>query len=205
MSGKRSATSPRENISKKPPSQLQLETPLKEIIPKKSSTSTQPQHETELKRLVKIEFETLNGKPFYSQVTNDELLHVWVSVFKRSLNDLFGVTSMKTLTRHVRATYRLKAPMNLSELDGPNFSYENFLDDGAKEKTTGQILGFGAAKPAELGDVTIITVKTNSGVEASGVLNWLKLYGTLAPHSGFRTSKTSGLKTAIFETEIALR
>jgi hypothetical protein len=35
-----------------------------------------PQHKTELDRLVKIELEIINGKLFYSQATDDELLNI---------------------------------------------------------------------------------------------------------------------------------
>ncbi len=69
---------------------------------------------------------------------------------------------------------------------------------------SGKILGYGIAKPAEFGEPTTITVKTNFGVEAAGILNWLKLYGTVAPHHQFRPSK-AGVRSDIFETEIALR
>ena len=183
--GKREATSPRENMAKKGNGQ---------------------NHETDLEFLVKIELETINNKPFLGQVSDDELIYIWVQVFKQRKDDLYGVISTKSLTRNVRATYKLKAPKKLQDIcDGPDFGYEKFLDDGSSEVITGRIIGYDSVKPAELGELTKVTVKTNFGVESTGVLNWLKLYGTVASQHEFRTNESTGLKTDIFETEIVLR
>jgi hypothetical protein len=72
--GKRETTSPRENMAKNSRSNIVL-------------------HETEPEKLFKIELCTINGKPFLGQISDDELLYIWVLVFKRKLEDLFGVTS----------------------------------------------------------------------------------------------------------------
>jgi hypothetical protein len=162
--------------------------------------------ESDLETLVKVEFETLNEKPYYGQITNDELLYLWVSVFNRKKEELFGITSSKSLTRKVRAIYKLKAPIKLKEVfDGPNFRYEKYLDDGSVEVTTGRILGFGAQKPAEIGDIVRVTLTTNFSIEPAGIHNWLKLYGTLKDHHQFQTDESSGLKTDIYEADIILR
>jgi len=42
-------------------------------------------------------------------------------------------------------------------------------------------------------------------VEASGVINWLKLYGTVQPQFGFTINPNTGLKTDVLETEIVLK
>jgi hypothetical protein len=185
---KRVATSPRENMAKKNsvPSEL---------------------CETDPDTLVKIEFDQINGKPFYGQVTDDELMYVWVQVFKRKREDLAGITSTKTLTRNVRATFKLKAAIKLTDLsETPFFSYEKFQEDGQSERVTGKILGHGRAKPAEIGEITKVTVKTNLGVEAAGVLNWLRLYGTVTSRSGgFVVNSTTGVPTDVFEAEILLK
>ena len=67
------------------------------------------------------------------------------------------------------------------------------------------IIGYNIVKPVELGELTKITVQTNFGVEATGVLNWLKLYGSTTSQFEFRTNPDTGLKTDIFETEIVLK
>jgi hypothetical protein len=135
--GKRSATSPKENMAQKP---------------KNSSLSP---HETNSDLLVKVEFVTLNGKPFLGQVTEDKLLYVWVKVFNCDLEEVYGITSTKTLTRNVRATYKLKTAIKIDEaFAAGNFRYEKFLDDGSSEEITGRIIGFGLDKPAEIGEIT---------------------------------------------------
>jgi hypothetical protein len=84
------------------------------------------------------------------------------------------------------------------------FAYEKILDDGSKDVITGKIIGYGAAKPAELGDLVKVFVKTNFKVEPSGVLNWLRLYG-ITSHYEFQTSSITGLKSDIFEVELILK
>jgi hypothetical protein len=196
--GKRMASSPRENTSKKP---VEASTAIPPPPPKVQSTL----HETHPDKLVKIELLTINDKPYLGQISEDELIYIWVKVFNKKLEDLFGVTSTRTLNRNVRATYKLKEPIKIQEaLDGPDFTYEKFMDDGSSERITGKILGYDN-KAVELGELTKITVKTNHGVEASGVLNWLKLYGSLTSSKhDFRLS-TAGLRSDVFEAEIILK
>jgi hypothetical protein len=89
---------------------------------------------------------------------------------------LFGFTSTRTLTRNVRATFKLKKPTKLSEItQDPNFSYQKFLDDGSVEEIRGRFLGFGAIQAAELCEVVKVQVKTGFGIESSGILKWMKL------------------------------
>lgn len=175
-------------------------------MPKKPTIAAQPL-EADLDTLVKIEFETINGKPYYGQVTEDELLYVWVKVFGRNKDELFGFTSTKTLSRNVRAIYKLKEPIKLSDVtNSPGFFYEKYLDDGSVEEITGRFIGYGAQKPAEIGDTVKVTAKTNFGVEAAGVLAWLKLYGTPTSNFGFLDQPNNpGFKTDIFEAELILK
>jgi hypothetical protein len=184
--GKRVAVSPKENMAKE--------------------GSGQNSFETDVETLVKIEFETINGKPFFGQVSDDELLYLWVTVLNRQKDELFGVTSTKSLTRNVRATFKLKVPVKLTEIfESGTFSYEKYPDEGQCEIITGKILGYDAKKPAELGELTTVTVKTNFGIEANGILNWLKLYGSVTSKHDFITNPRTGLKTDVFEAEILLR
>ncbi len=166
--------------------------------------------ETDPDCLLKIELLTINDKPYFGTATDDELIYIWVNVLGRKFEELFGVTSTRTLTRHVRATYKLKTPIRqevFESLDGPDFRYEKFLDDGQSEVISGRILAFGASKPAELGELIKVSVKTNFGVEPTGVLNWLKLYGTVSSseHNFVSTNKTTGLRSDLFVAEIVLK
>jgi hypothetical protein len=162
-------------------------------------------HETDPATIVKIELQTINGKPFLGQISDDELLYIWTQVFKRKKTELYGITSTKTLTRHVRATFKLKHPIKLTEEFGrEEFAYEKILDDGNKEEVTGKILGYAAKKPAELGDLVRVTVKANLLVESSGILNWLKLYGVVTT-GDFQTNPSTGLKTDVYEAELVLK
>jgi hypothetical protein len=182
--GKRQATSPRENMAK----------------------NTKADYEVDTETLVKIELETLNGKPYLGQISDDELIYIWVKVFNQSHDNLFGVTSTKTLTRNVRATFKSNSPVKLTDLSKTaEFVYEKFPDDGQSEVISGKILGFGALKPAQLGELVKVTVKTNFGVAAPGVLDWLKNYGTLSASHQFVVNPSTGKHTDVLQTEIVLR
>jgi len=160
-------------------------------------------HETSKDKIIKVEFDTINGKPYFGQISEEELLFVWISVFKKPRELLFGIKSTKSLTRNVRATFKLTASVKLQE-EFPNehFSYENFLDDGQVEKVTGRILGY--KKKAEIGQITKITITTNFGVEPPGILNWLQRYGTVSAKYNFVQNPETGVFTDVFETEICL-
>jgi hypothetical protein len=171
-----------------------------------SATQAPLSYETSLDKLVKIELLTINGKDFFGQVSDDELLYIWVAVFGRKKEELFGVTSTRTLTRHVRGTFKLNSAIKLQDVYGSsNFAYEKFLDDGSNEEITGRILGYDAVKPAEIGDLVRVTVKTNLGVESTGVVTWLRLYGSLTSKQNFIPHPTTGLNTDTFEAEIILK
>jgi len=191
MSKKRPAISPKINM------------------PKKSVTVTQSSQrskfETSLDLVVKIELISINDKPYYGQISDDELMYIWVQVFKRSKDELFGAIGTKSLNRLVRATYKLRNPTKLRDITKTEeFSYEKFLDEGRIEVVRGRFLGFNSQKPVEIGQKAIITVKTNFGVEADGVTNWLQLYGTVYSQS-FVKNETTGLMTDIIEAEMVLK
>jgi hypothetical protein len=183
--GKRSANSPKENMSKKGAGQ---------------------NYESDPDTLIKIELIEINGKPFFGQVSEDELLYIWVKVFNRPLEELFGVTSTKSLTRNIRAIYKLNAPAKVHDIiSSETFAYEKFLDDGSVERISGRILGYANQKRTELGELTKVSVKTNFGVDGPGVLAWLKLYGTPTSHSEFVKNERTGIRSDIFEAEIILK
>jgi hypothetical protein len=172
-------------------------------MPKKATVVN---HEVDPDTIVSLEFDTINERPFFGQVSDDELMYIWLKVFNRRKEELFGTTSTKTLTRKVRATFKLNDPIKLHEVfEGPEFAYEKCLDDGSTERITGKILGYGIAKPAQIGELTNVTVKTNFRVDSSGVINWLKLYGVVQPKHEFLENPNTGLKSDILNVEVLLK
>jgi hypothetical protein len=187
--GKRHATSPVENMAKK-----------------EKAKALGPIFEADQETIVRIELETINGKPFLGQTTDDEILYIWVRVFNRQKDELYGISSTKTLTRNVRATFKLKKPIKLTDLYASgSFSYEKFVDENNKDVITGRIVGYGAMKPAEIGDLVKVTVRLG-WVEPAGVLQWMKQFGIIASKtSDYQTNPATGLKTDVFETELVLK
>lgn len=183
MSLKRPPTSPMENQSKK---------------------DKYHPHETPSEKIVKVEFLSINGKPYFGQISDEELLFIWIEVFNKSRELLFGVKSTKSLNRNIRAIYKLTAPIKIEdEFPSEHFCYENLLGDGKIEKVSARILNY--KKVAEIGQLTKITVRTNFSVEPPGIINWLQKYGTVSSKYNFATNKSTGLYTDEFETEIVLQ
>jgi len=182
MSNKRSATSPAGNMSKKD----------KDII---------NPHETAKEKVVKIELVSINGKPFFGQISEEEILYIWLTVFEKPRELLFGGISSKSLTRNVRVTFKLTAPIDLfKEFPSEHFSYEKFLGEAA-EKVEGRILGY--VKIATLGQPTLIEISTNFGVEPPGILNWLQRYGVTSSKYSFKKND-AGFYTDVFVIEVTL-
>lgn len=161
--------------------------------------------ETPLDKLVKIEMLTINGRPYFGQISDDELIYIWVKVFNRSKDELFGVKGTKSLNRLVRATYKLNVPLKLKDIcPSEGFTYEKFLEDNKVEVVTARILGYNSTKPVELGQKATILVKTNYGVEIEGVVNWIKLFGNVFSQTYVKNEDT-GLMSDVVEIEVVLR
>jgi len=190
---KRQATSPLVKTSKK------SEMATVAVIP------TRSKHETDPDKVVNIELVSINGNPFFGQISDQELLYIWTEVFLRKKEELFGVASTKSLTRLVRGKFKLNVPTKFSDIiKAEHFSYEKTLKDGKVEKIEGAVLGFNKVKPIELGKRAHIHVKTNFGVELEGVANWLRIYGSVYQIDHIVNDNT-GLCTDTVEAEVVLR
>lgn len=155
--------------------------------------------------LVTVEVNTINDKPFFGEVTEDEILYIWIQVFGKLKDELFGFNTSRSLDRHQRIGFKLKKPTLPEEVfKDPIFSFDRYLDDGICETISGRILGHGVPKPAEIGQLVRVTAKTNFKVDIPHVCAWLKFYGKVSAHAQF-VANTVGLMTDIVETEILLQ
>jgi len=155
--------------------------------------------------VVKIELLTINNRPYFGEVSDDEQLYIWMSVLGRKKEEISGAFATKSLSRLVRITYRLVTPIKLREIYcTETFKYDKILDDDAFETITGRLLGYNCVKHVELGQRALITVKTNFGVEPEGVTNWLKLYGNVISQRYLKNKETD-LDTDVIEAEVVLK
>lgn len=155
--------------------------------------------------LVTVEINSINGKPFYGEVSEDEVLYIWIQVFKKQKDDLFGFTTSRSLDRHQRIGFKLNKPTSPDEVfPEAIFSFERYLDDGLCEVISGRILSHGIPKPAEIGQLTKVTAKTNFKVDIPHVLAWLRKFGNVSYTARFIPNSV-GLNTDVIETEITLQ
>jgi len=126
---------------------------------------TRSKHETDPEKVVNIELVSINGNPFFGQISDQELLYICTEVFLKKKDEFFGVSSTKSHTRLVRGKFKLNNPIKLSDVvKAEHFSYEKKLQDGKVEKIEGIVLGYNKVKPIELGKKAHTHVKTNFGV-----------------------------------------
>ena len=154
--------------------------------------------------LVTVEINSINDKPFYGDITEDEALYLWIKVFGKQKSDLFGFITSKSLERHQRICFKLRKPTIPDDIyPEAIFKFKRYLDDGIAEVISGRILGHGVPKPVELGQKTKVTAKTNFKVDAPHVVAWLKKFGDVSMQTQF-LANTVGVFTDLIETEIIL-
>jgi hypothetical protein len=147
---------------------------------------------------------------FYGSLTEAEILFVWEKVLGRSKDEIFGMTYNRSLTRNFRVTFKLNANLPPSSVyPEPSFVYFRPKPGSTDEEEVDALLckfvNYDAVKPAELGQLTRITVKTNGfSVPAPQILQWLGKYGSVSANHEYEKNSV-GLRTDVLETEIVLR
>ena len=201
MSGtaKRQATSPADKIPNNKKS-------MQGITKKASGSGSDPSKGS----LVKFEVVSINDKPFYGSFTEAEILYVWEKILGRSKDEMFAMSYNRSLTRNFRVTYKLTTQIETSAFyPEPTFEYHRSKPEATSEDDFDifqcRFVGYSNVKPAELGQLTRITVKTNDfAVEPHQITPWLAKFGSVSSNFDYERNSL-GIRTDIFETEILLK
>ncbi len=217
MSTKRPASSPADKIpeNKKHPSETQemlgMLSQKAQAQKQAQAASTSASKPNVLKTdgsLFKFEVLTINEKPFYGSLAEIEILHIWEKVLGRSKDDIFAMSYSRSLARNFRVTIKLNFQALSSDVyHEPTFEYHRDRpdDDTAFDVLQCRIINFSSVKPAEIGKLTRVTVRTNEfSVDPQEILPWLLKFGSVSTVGDFEKNSL-GLRTDVFETEILLQ
>lgn len=201
---KRQATSPAEKIpqNKKP---MSLST--QPSVPAAASKPVDPSKGS----LIKIEVVAINDKVFYGTLSEVELVYIWEKILGRSKDEIFAMSYNRTLLRNFKVTFKLNFKAEPSEIyPEPTFVYHRKRpgtdddDEDDFDVILCKFVGYDTVKPAEIGKLTRITVKTNDfSVEPESIIPWLAKFGSVSNHHDYEKNSV-GLRTDVLETEIVL-
>jgi hypothetical protein len=161
--------------------------------------------------LFRFEVVGINDKKFYGSLTELEIVYVWEKVLGRSKDEIFAMSYNRSLTRNFKVTFKLAIQADPADIyPEPTFEFRRSRPDASEGEVDYdviqcKILGYLTVKPAEIGQYTRVTVKTNDfAIEPKQITQWLAKFGSV--NAIFDYEKNSvGLRTDVFETEILLR
>jgi len=140
---KRTASSPMANSNKKPFSQL----------------PTSPKVET----IISVDLTEINGKEFFGEVTDEEVMYIWRVVFGRTKEELTGVYTSRNLKRQTRINFNCDKPITPEQFhSSPTFTFDRYLDEENTECISGIIVGHGRPQRLQLGKQGTIKYKHSS-------------------------------------------
>jgi hypothetical protein len=159
--------------------------------------------------LVKFEVATINDANFYGTLAEVKILYIWEKVLGRSCEEIFAMSYSRSLTRNFRVTFKLTTSIEVSSIyPEPTFEFRRAKPGASNEEfdtLTCKFLGYNTVKPAEIGQLTRITVKTNDfSVAPELIISWLAKFGSVSAIHNFEKNSL-GIRTDIFETETVLR
>jgi len=182
---KRPATSPIFKMAKKNQTQL---TPL----------PAEPKNDS----VILIDIVELNGKEYFGDISDDDVLYIWLEVFKRKIDELVGTKTFRNINRQTRISFKLNKPTTPAQFyPTSTFTFEKNLD--CIDIFKGVIIGHGNQRRLELGVRGIIKVTTFFKVEAPHVIAWLCHFGQVSAE--YRIVKNScNINTDVTEFEVVL-
>jgi hypothetical protein len=161
--------------------------------------------------LVKFEVVAINDATYYGVLAEIEILYIWEKVLGRSRDEIFAMSYNRSLTRNFRVTFKLNSDIETSSIyPEPTFEYHRKKPNAEAEDEvdilTCRFVGYNTVKPAEIGQLTRITVKTNDfAVRVDQIVAWLSKFGSVSTNYQDFEKNSLGIRSDVFETEIALR
>ncbi len=206
---KRQANSPAEKIpeTKKQPSSYPTSYPQPIVMPTKNK---QPSDQSK-GSLIKFEVVAINEATFYGSLSELEIIYIWEKVLGRSRDEIFAMSYSRSLTRNFKVTIKLTTNLDASSIypESNTFVFHrrkpNAVSEDDFDVLTCKFVGYTSVKPAEIGQLTRVTVKTNDfAVEPSEIVAWLAKFGSVSNVVGDFEKNSLGIRTDVFETEILL-
>jgi len=192
MSKKRGPTSPAEKQPKK------FNMPAKKTInPTVEGTK------------VIIEVFGLNENEHFGTLSESELKYIWEKQLGRGIDEVFGMSQKRSLTRHFRATFTLNIVLQPQEVHPSDcLVFRRRTPNGSEDDYDSvhcRIMVINKPGPAEIGQNVKITAKTNDfSVTPDEIGKWLIKFGQIG--SSYDYVKNSiGIRTDTLEVDLVLR
>jgi hypothetical protein len=130
-------------------------------------------------------------------------------ILDQSQNDIFAMSYNRSLTRNFKVTIKLTSVADASDLyPETHFEYQRKKSSENEDEyyiISCRFINYLNVKPAELGQLTRVTVKTNDfQVSPDEIVPWLAKFGSVSKTFDFERNSL-GIRTDIFETEILLK
>jgi hypothetical protein len=209
---KRQASSPAEKLpsTKKMTTLAAAPVPTKPSNQAKSPQANQAVQDPTKGSLIRFEVVGINEKSFYGTLSEIEIIYIWEKVLGRDKDEIFAMSYSRSLTRNFKVTFKLKAQVEAADLyPVAAFEYHRKKQDATSDDDydviTCRFIGYLTVKPAEIGQFTRITVKTNDfTIEPQQIVAWLSKFGSVNAVHDYEKNSV-GLRTDVLETEILLR
>jgi len=144
--------------------------PLEKMSTKKANLASNLPPKLKQDCNISIDVLKLNGEDFFGNVSDNEVLYIFVQVFKRTKDELVGVKTSRNLQRNVRITFKFNKPITSKQFhNSPSFSFDRYLDPTSVENVSGIIVGHSKPRPLQLGQLGKIQFTTQFKVEAKHV------------------------------------
>jgi hypothetical protein len=211
MSSKRQAVSPAEKLPQTKKTEIEMfgsrRTP--PPAPTKQAQAQRPAKDPSKGSLIRFEVLEINGKQFFGSLSEIEIIYIWEKVLGRSKDEIFAMSYNRSLTRNFKVTFKLCEKVETFEIyPEATFEFHRARDSGNEndfDVLLCRFIGYSSVKPAEIGQLTRITVKTNDfTIEADQILPWLAKFGSVAAAGDYERNSV-GVRSDVFETEILLK
>jgi hypothetical protein len=205
---KRVANSPAEKAPdlKKPDKKPEPEQKMK---PTQSQASKEQGAAAASGSLVKFEVVSINGAPFYGTLAEIEIIHVWEKVLGRCRTEIFAMSYNRTLTRNFKVTFKLTSQALSGNIyPEPTFEYHRKKPGTETDEfdvLVCRFIGYTNVKPAEIGSLARVTVKTNDfTIEPKDVMAWLAKFGSVCVEVDYEKNSL-GIRTDVLVFEVVLK
>lgn len=154
----------------------------------------------------------INDVEFFGTLKDEELIYIWQKILGKSTEDIFGMKTKRSISRHFRAIFVLNGNVSTSEFYPKSQfvyrrrKYESEVDcDSDYDNIHCRILGFDRVKPAEVGQLTRVTAGTvDFTVAPRDIIAWLSKFGSVSTNPDY-VKNNLNIRTDVIEVDLVLK
>jgi len=157
---------------------------------------------------VTIEVFGLNDKEFFGSLSEAELVFIWEKIFKRNIEEVFGMSQKRGLNRYFRGTFTLNSTVS-QVYPQECFVFRRKTPDAKSDDDYDsihcRIIMKNKPASAELGNIVRVTATTNEfSVSPDDIGKWLSKFGSVSSNYDY-VKNSVGIRTDVLEVDLLLR